>query len=144
MEMPSEISTYIQQMAGPRTRPDWRKGSMMFRETMFSQLYWEINDGPWYEFAHPDINVCIQFYLQGWHDNRLNGVGLIQTLMETRLHLSVLTVLFEHMSSPRNIDMLLLDIRVDEPFFNDVTKRGMFCHIFDMRKPYDSMFEFLF
>ena len=117
---------------------------MMFRQNMFSQLYWEIGEGPWYEFTHPDMNVCIQFYLQGWHDSRVNGVALIQALMRPSIPYWVLTVLFEHMSSPEYVDVLIFDILVDEPHFNNVTKRGLFQHVFDMREPYVSMFEFLF
>lgn len=144
MEMPLEISRYIQQMAGPRTRPDWRKGSMMFRQNKFAQLYWEIGDGPWDEFNHPNVDVCIQFYLQGWHDGRVNGVSLIRTLTRPHIPYWVLTVLFEHMTLPENVHLLLHDIMADDPQFNDGTKRGMFRHIFSIRDPFVSMFEFLF
>lgn len=64
--MPDELSRYIQEFAKPRTNPQWRKGSYFCQQTHFGELYWELFDGPWYDFYNTEP-IMISFFRHGMY-----------------------------------------------------------------------------
>jgi hypothetical protein len=62
--MPEEISRYIQDFARPRTSPQWRKGSYYHQQATFGELYWELFEGPWYDFINTD-EIMIAYFMHG-------------------------------------------------------------------------------
>jgi len=62
--MPDEISRYIQDFARPRTSPQWRKGSYYSQQATYGELYWELCEGPWYDFQHTD-EIMIAYFMHG-------------------------------------------------------------------------------
>ena len=64
--MPDELSRYIQEFAKPRTNPQWRKGSLFCQKTQFGELYWELFDGPWYDFYNTEP-IMISFFSHGMY-----------------------------------------------------------------------------
>jgi len=65
--MPEELSRYIQDFARPRTSPRWRKGSFYNQTATHGEFYWELYEGPWYDFHHENQEVRIAFFLHGMH-----------------------------------------------------------------------------
>jgi hypothetical protein len=63
--MPDEISRYIQDFARPLTSPHWRKGSFYSQSATYGEFYWELFEGPWYDFHHENQEVKIAFFLHG-------------------------------------------------------------------------------
>jgi hypothetical protein len=65
--MPDELSRYIQDFARPRTSPHWRKGSYYCQHATYGEFYWELSDGPWYDFENTDENM-IAYFMHGMHN----------------------------------------------------------------------------
>jgi hypothetical protein len=65
--MPDELSRYIQDFARPRTSPHWRKGSFYSQTATYGEFYWELYEGPWYDFNNDNKEVRIAFFLHGMH-----------------------------------------------------------------------------
>ena len=65
--MPDEISRYIQDFARPRTNPQWRKGSLYCQRATYGEFYWELFEGPWYDFDHSD-EIMIAYFIHGMHN----------------------------------------------------------------------------
>ena len=64
--MPEELSRMIQDFARPRTSPQWRKGSFFCQDSHYGEFYWEMFNGPWYEFEHRE-DIMISYFLHGMH-----------------------------------------------------------------------------
>jgi hypothetical protein len=62
--MPDELSRYIQDFARPCTRPQWRKGSFYYQHATYGEFYWELFDGPWYDFDQTD-EIMIAYFMHG-------------------------------------------------------------------------------
>jgi hypothetical protein len=76
--MPDELSRYIQDFARPRTSPHWRKGSFYSQNATYGEFYWELYEGPWYDFDHENQEVKIAFFLHGMH--HLSIAYMLRTL----------------------------------------------------------------
>ena len=76
--MPDDLSRYIQDFARPRTSPQWRKGSFYCQNATYGELYWELYDGPWYDFNHDNQEIRIAFFLYGMHS--LSIAYMLRTL----------------------------------------------------------------
>ena len=75
--MPDELSRYIQEFAKPRTSPQWRKGSYFCQRVTYGEFYWEMFDGPWYDF-HSTEPIMISFFTHGMY--RLSIAYMLRTL----------------------------------------------------------------
>jgi len=62
--MPDELSRYIQDFARPCTSPQWRKGSFYCQHATYGELYWELFEGPWYDFDQTD-EIMIAYFMHG-------------------------------------------------------------------------------
>ena len=65
--MPDELSRYIQDFARPRTSPQWRKGSYYCQHATYGEFYWELFEGPWYDFNNTD-EIMIAYFMHGMHN----------------------------------------------------------------------------
>ncbi len=65
--MPDELSRYIQDFARPRTSPQWRKGSFYCQHATYGELYWELFEGPWYDFDNTN-EIMIDYFIHGMHN----------------------------------------------------------------------------
>jgi hypothetical protein len=65
--MPDELSRYIQDFARPRTNPQWRKGSYYSQHATYGELYWELFEGPWYDFDNTN-EIMIHYFMHGMHN----------------------------------------------------------------------------
>ena len=65
--MPDELSRYIQDFARPMTTPTWRKGSYYRQHATYGELYWELFEGPWYDFEHND-ETMIAYFIHGMNN----------------------------------------------------------------------------
>ena len=79
--MPDELSRYIQEFAKPRTNPQWRKGSLFCQQTHFGELYWELFDGPWYDFYNTEP-IMIAFFTHGMY--KMSIAYMLRTLFYHR------------------------------------------------------------
>jgi hypothetical protein len=77
--MPDEISRYIQDFARPRTSPQWRKGSYYHQQATYGELYWELFEGPWYDFNHTD-EIMMAYFMHGMH--HLSIAYMLRTLFQ--------------------------------------------------------------
>jgi len=66
--MPDVLSRYIQDFARPRTSPQWRKGSYYSQHATYGEFYWEMFDGPWYDFYHEKDEIKLAYFLHGMHN----------------------------------------------------------------------------
>ena len=66
--MPDDISRYIQEFARPRTSPQWRKGSFYCQHSTYGEFYWEMFDGPWYDFYHEKHEIRLAYFMYGMHN----------------------------------------------------------------------------
>lgn len=90
--MPDELSRYIQEFAKPRTSPQWRKGSLFCQKTHFGELYWELFDGPWYDFHNTEPNM-LAFFSHGMY--HLSIAYMLRTLFYYRGN-ELTRLLFNH------------------------------------------------
>ena len=131
--MPSELSRLIQDLARPRTRPDWRRGSYMSRNVGFSQFYWECGDGPWYTYYHENFDCMLDFYKYGWYNSLVSGIQILRTLVENDASFSIVMALFALMSTPENITYLRNEIREQDPSMaQDATRNQLFYWLFSI------------
>lgn len=65
--MPDELSRYIQEFARPRTNPQWRKGSYYGQHATYGEFYWELFEGPWYDFDNTN-EIMIDYFMHGMHN----------------------------------------------------------------------------
>ena len=65
--MPDELSRYIQDFARPCTSPQWRKGSYYCQRATYGEFYWELFEGPWYDFNNTD-EIMIDYFMHGMHN----------------------------------------------------------------------------
>ena len=79
--MPEELSRMIQDFARPRTNPQWRKGSYIYQQSYFGEFYWEMFEGPWYEFEHKE-DIMISYFIFGM--NSLPIAYMLRTLFYYR------------------------------------------------------------
>ena len=79
--MPEELSRMIQDFARPRTDPQWRKGSVVCQQTHFGEFYWEMFDGPWYDFNHKE-DIMIAYFIHGM--NTMPIAYMLRTLFYHR------------------------------------------------------------
>lgn len=90
--MPDELSRYIQDFARPCTNPNWRKGSFYCQHATYGELYWELFDGPWYDFEH-NKETMIAFFIHGM--NHLSIAYILRNLFYHKGQLFTL-ILFDH------------------------------------------------
>ena len=65
--MPDELSRYIQEFARPRTKPQWRKGSFYCQHATYGEFYWELFEGPWYDFDNTN-EIMMDYFMHGMHN----------------------------------------------------------------------------
>lgn len=65
--MPDELSRYIQEFARPRTNPQWRKGSFYCQHATYGEFYWELFEGPWYDFDNTN-EIMMDYFMHGMHN----------------------------------------------------------------------------
>jgi hypothetical protein len=90
--MPDELSRYIQDFARPCTNPNWRKGSFYCQHATYGELYWELFDGPWYDFEH-NKETMIAFFIYGM--NNMSITYMLRNLFYHKGQLFTL-MLFDH------------------------------------------------
>ena len=142
--MPLELSRIIQDYARPRTRTDWRNGSLMFRTVGFDDLYWRYMDNyPWYTFTHSNPNVMVTFFLRCWVEGRLCGVHLLRSLSNVT-PIWIRTALFMRMTE-ENLPFLIHDVQHYEPnISNDATRKQVFQWIFRAWNSTMELFDWMF
>ena len=131
-EMPTELSKLIQEFARPRSRTDWKKGSYMRRTTGYAEFYWEMCEGAWYDFDHPNPDVMIAFYYYGWINYRLSGANLLLGLSQ-RVDASFLLIrtMFDRMTTEENLPFLAADVYYyDDSISIAGDRKELFCWFF--------------
>ena len=110
--MPDEISRYIQDFARPRTSPQWRKGSFYFQHATYGELYWELFDGPWYDFVNTN-EIMIDYFMHGMHNMSISY--MLRTLFYHKGEVFTLLLFDRVKHNPYLWGELSIELMVYEP-----------------------------